>query len=82
MIVRCTPNAISGCSPSSRIACGDHGHGVITVVEVTTPSVNPRMMASFTELHIPKSSALMINNRASSGNPSSVFVWRSSVGVM
>jgi hypothetical protein len=48
--------------------------GTIKVVERTTPSFNTPKMASFTELHIPKSSALIISKRASAGYPSNRFV--------
>ena len=57
------------------MACKAQGQGTIKVVERTTPAFNAPKMASFTELHIPKSSALMISRRASAGYPSNRFVW-------
>src|SRR4030042_915212 len=57
------------------MACNAQGQGTIKVVERTRPSRSVRMMASFVELHIPKSSALIINRRASAGYPSNRFVW-------
>ena len=45
----------------------DEMQGTIKVVDCTTPSVRVRIMAAFVAWHIPKSSALMINRRASSG---------------
>ena len=58
------------------MACKAQGQGTIKVVERTTPSFNVPTMASFTEWHIPKSSALMISRRASAGYPSNRFVRR------
>src|SRR6185436_4134120 len=52
------------------MACKAHGQGTIKVVERTTPVINAAMMASFTEWHMPKSSALMISRRVSAGYPS------------
>src|SRR6266571_317969 len=57
------------------MACNAQGQGTITVVEVTTPSVSERRMPSLHACDLPKSSALMINKRASSGYPNKRFVW-------
>src|SRR4030067_88651 len=56
------------------MACKAQGQGTIKLVERSTPSLNVRKMASLIALHIPKSSALIINRRASTGYPSRRFV--------
>src|SRR5579863_7176815 len=69
------PKGISGWSRSICMACNAQGQGTIKVVELTTPSVSERRMPALHAWDLPKSSALMINNRASSGYPSIRFVW-------
>ena len=57
------------------MACKAQGQGTIKVVERTTPFFDVPTMASFTEWHIPKSSALIISKRTSAGYPSNRFAW-------
>src|SRR5947209_699713 len=57
------------------MACKAQGQGTIKVVELTTPSVSERRMPALQAWDLPKSSALMINKRASSGYPNKRLVW-------
>src|SRR5947209_5903758 len=57
------------------MACKAQGQGTIKVVELTTPSLSERRMPSLHAWDLPKSSALMINKRASSGYPNKRLVW-------
>src|SRR5260221_14109747 len=57
------------------MACKAQGQGTIKVVELTTPSVSERRMPALHAWDLPKSSALMINKRASSGYPNKRLVW-------
>src|SRR5947209_10822139 len=57
------------------MACNAQGQGTIKVVELTTPSVSERRMPALHAWDLPKSSALMINKRASSGYPNKRLVW-------
>src|ERR671914_402394 len=75
MDVKCTPKETSDASCSHARAWGAHGQGTITLQDPTMPSSSERMMASLTAWHIPKSSALTNNKRASSGYPKRPFVW-------
>src|SRR5215469_5543499 len=64
------------------MACNAQGHGTIKVVELTTPSTSARRMPALHAWDLPKSSALMINKRASSGYPSIRLVWLRGSGVI
>src|SRR5260370_20230057 len=75
MTVRLIPKEISGWSESSCMACNAQGQGTIKVVELTTPSVSERRMPALHAWDLPKSSALMINKRVSSGYPNKRLVW-------
>src|SRR5947209_2927369 len=68
------PKGRLGFSASRCMACRAQGHGGITVVEETTPSLSERSIASLIEWHMPKSSALMISKRASAGYPNRLLV--------
>src|SRR5205085_3402071 len=68
------PKEISGCSESICMACNAQGQGTIKVVELTTPSWSERRMPALQAWDLPKSSALMINKRASSGYPNKRLV--------
>src|SRR6266853_4481649 len=57
------------------MACKAQGQGTIKVVELTTPSWSERRMPALHAWDLPKSSALMINKRASSGYPNKRLVW-------
>jgi hypothetical protein len=58
---------MSGWAASHCIAWRAQAQGTIRVVDVTTPAVSERVIAALAAWHIPKSSALMINRRASPG---------------
>jgi hypothetical protein len=65
----------SGWSKSICMACNAQEQGTIKVVELTTPSVSERRMPALHAWDLPKSSALMISKRASSGYPNKRLVW-------
>src|SRR5918999_1147812 len=74
MDVKWTPKGTSGASCSHARAWSAQGQGTITLQDPTMPSSSEQMMASLTAWHIPKSSALTNNKRASAGYPKRLFV--------
>jgi len=77
--VKWTPKGTSGAPCSHVRAWSAQGQGTITLQDLTMPSLSERMMASLTAWHIPKSSALTNNKRASAGYPKKLFARLGSV---
>src|SRR5215213_8671603 len=67
--VKWTAKGTSGASCSHARAWSAQGQGTIRLQDPTMPSSSERMLASLTAWHIPKSSALTNNKRASAGYP-------------